>query len=38
MRYDDGLKLFVSALSPEYVDTTMSQDTFDKILTTSTTG
>ena len=34
MRYDDRFKLFVGALSPEYVDTTMSQSTFDKILTT----
>ena len=36
MRYDDGFKLFVGALSPEYyVDTSkMSQSTFDKTLTT----
>ena len=34
MRYDDGLKLFVGALSPEPVDTTMSQSTFDMALNT----
>ena len=34
MRYDDGFKLFVGALSPPYVDTTMSADTFNKVLDT----
>ena len=34
MRYDDGFKLFVGALSPEYVDTTMPQSTSGKTLTT----
>ena len=34
MRYDHGFKLFAGALPPEYVDTTMSQSTFDKTLTT----
>lgn len=34
MRYDDGFKLFVGALSPQYVDTTMSPSTFDKTLDT----
>ena len=34
MRYDDGFKLFVGILSPEYVDITMSTTTFDKTLDT----
>ena len=34
MRYNDGFKLFVGALSPEHVDTTITQSTFDKTLTT----
>ena len=35
MRHDEGFKLFVSVLSPEYVDTiTMSASTFDKTLAT----
>ena len=34
MRNDGGFKLFVGTLSPEYEDTTMSQSTFDKTLTT----
>ena len=34
MRYDDGFKLFVGILSPEYVDSTMSTTTFDKTLDT----
>ena len=34
MRYDDGFRLFVSILSPEYVDRTMSTTTFDKTLDT----
>ena len=34
MRYDEGFKLFVGVLSPEYVDTTMAADTFDTILDT----
>ena len=32
MRYDDGFKLFVGILFPEYVDSTMSASTFDKTL------
>eukprot|EP00903_Cladosiphon_okamuranus_P011710 g11013.t1 len=32
MRYDDGFKLFVGALSPQYVDTTMAPTTFNKVL------
>ena len=34
MRQDDGFKLFVGILSPEYVDSTMSASTFDKNLDT----
>ena len=34
MRYDDGFKLFVGILSPEYVDSTMPTNTFDKTLDT----
>ncbi|CAB1106218.1 unnamed protein product [Ectocarpus sp. CCAP 1310/34] len=34
MRYDDGFKLFVGALSPQYVDTTMAATTFNKLLDT----
>lgn len=32
MRYDDGFKLFLGALSPQYVDTTMAPSTFNKVL------
>ena len=32
MRYDDGFKLFVGVLSPQYVDTTMAPTTFNKVL------
>lgn len=32
MRLDDGFKVFVGALSPQYVDTAMSAATFNKIL------
>ncbi|CAB1104121.1 unnamed protein product [Ectocarpus sp. CCAP 1310/34] len=32
MRYDDGFKLFVGVLSPQYVDTTMASTTFNKVL------
>ena len=32
MRYDEGYKLHVGALSPSYVETTMSNTTFDSIL------
>ena len=34
MRYDDGFKLFVGALAPEYVNTTMAKKTFNTILVT----
>ena len=34
MLCDDGLKLFVGALSPESVGTTLSQSTLYKTLTT----
>lgn len=34
MRHDDGFKLFLGALSPDYVESTMSNDTFDKNLDT----
>ena len=34
MRYDDGFKLFLGILFPEYVDSTMSTTTFDKTLDT----
>lgn len=34
MRYDDGFKLFVGALAPEYVNTTMAKETFNLILGT----
>ena len=34
MRQDDGFKLFVGIMSPEYVDSTMSASTFDKTLDT----
>ena len=32
MRYDEGYKLHVGALSPSYVETAMSNTTFDSIL------
>ena len=32
MRYDEGYKLHVGALSPSYVETAMSNATFDSIL------
>ena len=38
MRQDDGFKLFVGILSPEYVDSTMSASTFDKTLDTLRKG
>ena len=38
MWYDDGFKLFVCILSPEYVDSTMSASTFDKTLDTLRKG
>lgn len=34
MRYDDGFKLFVGVLSPQYVDTIMAAATFNNILDT----
>ena len=34
MRYDDGFKLFVGALAPEYVNTAMVKKTFNTILAT----
>ena len=35
MRFDDGFQLFVGLrLSPEYVNTTMARETFDKYLDT----
>ena len=34
MRHDEGFKLFVGALSREYLDATMSASTFDNILAT----
>lgn len=32
MRHDEGFKLFVGALAPQYVETTMSDETFNKVL------
>ena len=34
MRFDDGLQLFVGALAPEYVHTTMAKETFNSVLGT----
>ena len=34
MRFDDGFQLFVGALAPEYVHTTMAKETFNSVLGT----
>ena len=34
MRFDDGFQLFVGALAPEYVHTTMAKETFNSALGT----
>ena len=34
MRFDDGFQLFVDALAPEYVHTTMAKETFNSVLST----
>ena len=34
MRFDDGFQLFVGALAPEYVHTTMAKKTFNSVLGT----
>ena len=34
MRFDDGFQLFVGALAPEYVHTTMTKETFNSVLGT----
>ena len=34
MRVDDGFQLFVGALAPEYVPTTMAKETFNSVLGT----
>ena len=34
MRFDDGFQLFVSALAPEYVHTTMAEEAFNSVLGT----
>ena len=34
MRFDDGFQLFLGALAPEYVHTTMAKETFNSVLGT----
>ena len=34
MPFDDGFKLFVGAVAPEYVHTTMAKETFNSVLGT----
>ena len=34
MRFDDGFQLFVGALAPEYVHTTIAKETFNSVLGT----
>ena len=34
MRFDDGFQLFVGALAPEYVHTTMAKKIFNSVLGT----